>query len=371
MAKKRTRLTGKEAQHGFCRRQHDIDASASILALEPRAVVVLIRHVTDGRRAWAPPGPPAAGRPRAHPGARALACGAARLRRQPGALLAAAMPQLFTCRLGTAVGDVVRRRSPRRTVRSDWVPGVRMEAPFAFAASSRRTPTCAAHSTCRTSRPSESRGCASSAFCRSVPPPTGPCRSPSRRTAGPRIYPVGAMISHDLRARRLPPHRASVPYRFGGAAVAALGVLLAAASSPTGVHEVLTATRENLRAAASPIQVMAGGGAASAYDSARRPAVHAGRDARPPSTASEDWGTYVAVHALIPRAERRALEAVVKCIDHGATARRGSRSGCLPTRAHGSACRCSTRHRPRRPPHCARFGGQARRWAGRRRHGTS
>jgi imidazolonepropionase-like amidohydrolase len=33
--------------------------------------------------------------------------------------------------------------------------------------------------------------------------------------------------------------------------------------------------------------------------------------------AAEDWGTYVAVHAYTPRAVRRAVDAGVKCIDHG------------------------------------------------------
>jgi imidazolonepropionase-like amidohydrolase len=33
--------------------------------------------------------------------------------------------------------------------------------------------------------------------------------------------------------------------------------------------------------------------------------------------AAEDWGTYVAVHAYTPRAVRKAVEAGVKCIDHG------------------------------------------------------
>lgn len=33
--------------------------------------------------------------------------------------------------------------------------------------------------------------------------------------------------------------------------------------------------------------------------------------------AAEDWGTYVTVHAYTPRAVRRAIEAGVKCIEHG------------------------------------------------------
>src|SRR5690606_32635336 len=33
--------------------------------------------------------------------------------------------------------------------------------------------------------------------------------------------------------------------------------------------------------------------------------------------AAENWGTYVTVHAYTPRAVRQAIEAGVKCIDHG------------------------------------------------------
>ena len=33
--------------------------------------------------------------------------------------------------------------------------------------------------------------------------------------------------------------------------------------------------------------------------------------------AAENWGTYVTVHAYTPRAVRQAIEAGVKCIEHG------------------------------------------------------
>jgi hypothetical protein len=52
--------------------------------------------------------------------------------------------------------------------------------------------------------------------------------------------------------------------RFGGAMTA--GELMGIGFIADGRDEVLTATRENLRAGASQIKVMAGGGAASAYD---------------------------------------------------------------------------------------------------------
>ena len=130
---------------------------------------------------------------------------------------------------------------------------------------------------------------------------------------GPRIYPSGAMISQTSGHGdfRLPSERA---HRFGGAP--SRGVLLGAAFIADGRDEVLTATRENLRAGASQIKVMAGGGAASAYDPLDV-AQYTLDEMKAAVDAAEDWGTYVAVHAYTPRAVRRALEAGVKCIDHG------------------------------------------------------
>ena len=83
------------------------------------------------------------------------------------------------------------------------------------------------------------------------------------RSPGPRIYPSGAMISQtsghgDFRAPDEPSRR------FGGKA--SRGELMNAEYIADGRDEVLTATRENLRGGASQIKLMAGGGAASAYD---------------------------------------------------------------------------------------------------------
>jgi imidazolonepropionase-like amidohydrolase len=130
---------------------------------------------------------------------------------------------------------------------------------------------------------------------------------------GPRIYPSGAMVSQTSGHGdfRLPSERAR---RFGGAP--SRGELLGAAFIADGRDEVLTATRENLRAGATQIKVMAGGGAASAYDPLDV-AQYTLDEMRAAVEAAEDWGTYVTVHAYTPRAVRRALEAGVKCIDHG------------------------------------------------------
>ncbi len=99
---------------------------------------------------------------------------------------------------------------------------------------------------------------------------------------GPRIYPSGAMISQTSGHGdfRHPHERAR---RFGGEL--SRGGLL-------------------------------GGGAASAYDPLDV-AQYTLDEMKAAVEAADDWGTYVAVHAYTPKAVRRAVEAGVKCIDHG------------------------------------------------------
>ena len=133
------------------------------------------------------------------------------------------------------------------------------------------------------------------------------------RNIGPRIYPSGAMISQTSGHGdfRLPEDRSR---RFGGKITA--GELMGIGFIADGRDEVLTATRENLRAGASQIKVMAGGGAASAYDPLDV-AQYTLDELKAAVEAADDWGTYVTVHAYTPKAVRRAIEAGVKCIEHG------------------------------------------------------
>jgi imidazolonepropionase-like amidohydrolase len=130
---------------------------------------------------------------------------------------------------------------------------------------------------------------------------------------GPRIYPSGAMISQTSGHGdfRLPRDRSR---RFGGEMTA--GELMGIGFIADGRDEVLTATRENLRAGATQIKVMAGGGAASAYDPLDV-TQYTLDEMKAAVEAADDWGTYVAVHAYTPKAVRRAIEAGVKCIEHG------------------------------------------------------
>lgn len=133
------------------------------------------------------------------------------------------------------------------------------------------------------------------------------------KAIGPRVYASGAMISQtsghgDFRAP------SELSRRFGGKA--STGEMLGAGFIADGRDEVLTATRENLRSGASQIKVMAGGGAASAYDPLDV-AQYTLDELKAAVDAASDWNTYVAVHAYTPRAVRRAVEAGVKCIEHG------------------------------------------------------
>lgn len=138
-------------------------------------------------------------------------------------------------------------------------------------------------------------------------------RIDSGRTPGPRIWPSGPVVSQtaghgDFRL----PNEAS--RRFTGKP--SRSELLGANFIADGRDEVLTAVRENLRMGASQIKLMAGGGTSSIYDPIDV-TQYTFDEMRAAVEAAEDWNTYVTVHAYTPRAMRRAIEAGVKCIEHG------------------------------------------------------
>ena len=129
---------------------------------------------------------------------------------------------------------------------------------------------------------------------------------------GPRIWPSGAFISQsgghgDFR----PPTDLPAPqgaFSFGervGAAVIA-----------DSADAVRLRAREQLALGASQVKLMAGGGVASSYDPLDV-TQYTVPELRAAVEAAENWGTYVTVHAYTPRAVRQAVEAGVKCIDHG------------------------------------------------------
>ena len=130
--------------------------------------------------------------------------------------------------------------------------------------------------------------------------------------AGPRIWPSGAFISQsgghgdfrlptDIPAR---PGDYTHSERVGAAAIA------------DSADAVRLRVREQLMLGASQIKLMAGGGVASNYDPLDV-TQYTVPELRAAVEAAENWGTYVTVHAYTPRAVRQAIEAGVKCIDHG------------------------------------------------------
>ncbi|MFK8057364.1 MAG: amidohydrolase family protein [Saprospiraceae bacterium] len=131
---------------------------------------------------------------------------------------------------------------------------------------------------------------------------------------GPRIYPSGAFISQtsghgDLRNPNEPN-----PYWSD----AALHSMDAQGWSfvVDGVPEVLKASRENLKNGASQLKVMAGGGVNSDFDP-----IHSvqftSAELEAAVQAAQDWDTYVTVHVYNSEGIMRALNAGVKCIEHG------------------------------------------------------
>lgn len=130
---------------------------------------------------------------------------------------------------------------------------------------------------------------------------------------GPRIWPSGATVSQTAGHgdMRLPQERSR---RFFGEVSRAekYGLTFVA----DGPAEVLAAVRENLRFGASQIKLMAGGGTSSAYDPIDV-TQYTFEEMKAAVDAATDWGTYVTVHAYTPRAVTRAVEAGVKCVEHG------------------------------------------------------
>lgn len=129
---------------------------------------------------------------------------------------------------------------------------------------------------------------------------------------GPRIWPAGAFISqtgghgdfrlpNDIPAR---PGDFTFSERVGAAAIA------------DNADTVRLRAREQLALGASQIKLMAGGGVSSSYDPLDV-TQYTVPELRAAVEAAENWGTYVTVHAYTPRAVRQAIEAGVRCIDHG------------------------------------------------------
>lgn len=129
---------------------------------------------------------------------------------------------------------------------------------------------------------------------------------------GPRIYPSGAFISQtgghgDF---GLP---TDSPRKIGEMSYAERNGIAALAD---GVDQVLLRSREQLRQGATQLKLMAGGGVASNYDPIDV-VQYTEAEFKAAVSAAENWGTYVTVHAYTPEAMQRAINAGVRCIDHG------------------------------------------------------
>ncbi|MEP3635350.1 MAG: amidohydrolase family protein [Shimia thalassica] len=82
-----------------------------------------------------------------------------------------------------------------------------------------------------------------------------------------------------------------------------------------GVPEVTKATRHNLRAGATQIKVMAGGGVASEFDPLHM-TQYSLDEMKAIVGVAEDYGTYVHVHAYHDRSVNRAIDAGARVIEH-------------------------------------------------------
>lgn len=131
--------------------------------------------------------------------------------------------------------------------------------------------------------------------------------------AGPRLYPSGAYVSQtsghgDFRGPNDVPSMGCgclTYFEINGMTIIA-----------DGVPEVTKRTREILRAGATQIKVMAGGGVSSMYDPIDV-TQYTFDEMKAIVEVAESWNTYVCVHAFTVEAVRQAVEAGVMCIEHG------------------------------------------------------
>ena len=130
---------------------------------------------------------------------------------------------------------------------------------------------------------------------------------------GPRIFPSGAVISQTSGHGDFRNFNEKSSY-FSG--VSNYFTDMGYSFLADGVDEVQKAVRESLRLGASQIKVTAGGGVTSLYDPLDA-TQYTLEEMKAAVAEAERWGTYVMVHAHSDEAINQALDAGVKCIDHG------------------------------------------------------
>ncbi|WP_100842179.1 amidohydrolase family protein [Flavobacterium sp. 5] len=130
---------------------------------------------------------------------------------------------------------------------------------------------------------------------------------------GPRIFPSGAAISQTGGHGDFG-YSYERPVVFGGKLSRAeeVGMFIIA----NGPDQVRTAVREQMRNGASQIKVMAGGGVSSLYDplDAKQ---FSPEELKAAVDEAANWNTYVTVHIYNAAGIIEALNAGVKCIEHG------------------------------------------------------
>jgi len=125
---------------------------------------------------------------------------------------------------------------------------------------------------------------------------------------GPRIYPAGGFLSQtgghaDTGSFNDQPGRVDDLERHG------FGYIV------DGKTEVRRAARQNLRAGATHLKLMAGGGVASEFDPLHTTQFSV-EEFEAAVEVANDYGTYVTVHAYHDRSVNRAIDAGVRCIEH-------------------------------------------------------
>lgn len=130
---------------------------------------------------------------------------------------------------------------------------------------------------------------------------------------GPRIYPSGATISQSGGHGDFG-FPSDVPRKFGrDLSYMEINNMTQIADGP---DQVTMRVREQLRQGASQIKLMAGGGVSSHYDPIDV-TQYSEAEFKAAVDAAENWGTYVTIHAYTPKAITRAVNAGVKCVEHG------------------------------------------------------
>jgi imidazolonepropionase-like amidohydrolase len=127
---------------------------------------------------------------------------------------------------------------------------------------------------------------------------------------GPRIYPSGPWISQTA-------GHADLGYWSDPVDFKDYSELTETSHIVDGRTEVIKAVRYNLRKGATQIKLMAGGGVSSVFDPLNTTQFTL-EELKTAVDIANDWGTYVLVHAYHDKSVNRAIDAGVKCIEHGA-----------------------------------------------------